>query len=568
MVARRLIHRLPAKSREPVQQIFIRELRRPAPQFSTRLPRLPDPAHEYRNQHPRQRQHPVRGGEVQRVKPAPQQPIFSENNSKSFLHPGNLLPVRTTAARQQPQQNRPDETAQQRDVPTDFELIHQKRHSALQQRRSTRQRRNAQHQKEQSPPQPAEIARHLVERRRQNLEDQTRTRTRRKSHRKHRRKNRQPRHDRRHRVQKYNPRRRRENILLLLEITPIRDRDPHPETQRVKGVSQRLKHTARTQFGEIRFQEEFNPRVRSRQRHRPDQHRHQQEKQHRHQAFRPAFNAAANSAPQHDPRNRYEDQKAGRHTPWILQIFQKDPFRLRRRREIDPFPERTVDIIENPAADHRVIGENQHRRDQRKQSRRSEPEREKQTPEQQRKRRKTVIPSVQKTQRRKNQKPPDHFAERRTFQLQRPERPVRILPGVPPERHFAEHQRHADQKNAAQIYQYECASAVLTGDVGKFPDVAEADRRAGGHQNEAQIAAPGVAFRRCHDFCSNRFRWSCCHLFKFNKLHAKKLFFNASSGKSGEFLRDRFREREKSRLQLNAAGNLKPGRNARLQKRH
>jgi len=44
--------------------------------------------------------------------------------------------------------------------------------------------------------------------------------------------------------------------------------------------------------------------------------------------------------------------------------------------------------------------------------------------------------------------------------------------------HFSDHDRQTQQENETNIKKYETAAAIFTGDIGKSPDIAEADRGA------------------------------------------------------------------------------------------
>ncbi|MNF52785.1 hypothetical protein D3C84_341440 [compost metagenome] len=57
-------------------------------------------------------------------------------------------------------------------------------------------------------------------------------------------------------------------------------------------------------------------------------------------------------------------------------------------------------------------------------------------------------------------------------------------------------QRNADGQDTGQVDQDEGAAAVLPGDIGKFPDIAQAHRRTGGGEEEYPARRPQAA-RRC-----------------------------------------------------------------------
>ena len=61
-------------------------------------------------------------------------------------------------------------------------------------------------------------------------------------------------------------------------------------------------------------------------------------------------------------------------------------------------------------------------------------------------------------------------------------------PGGPARRELHEEDRQPDQREREKVERDEPAAAVLSGDVGKAPGVAEADRAPGGQEDEAQSA--------------------------------------------------------------------------------
>ncbi len=79
-----------------------------------------------------------------------------------------------------------------------------------------------------------------------------------------------------------------------------------------------------------------------------------------------------------------------------------------------------------------------------------------------------------------------------------------IALGAPTDHHLGHHDGHADDDNTEQIDQHEGAAAVLAGDVGKFPDIAQPDRGAGGGQDKGHTPRPVGMPRR-------RGAIACCH---------------------------------------------------------
>ena len=62
------------------------------------------------------------------------------------------------------------------------------------------------------------------------------------------------------------------------------------------------------------------------------------------------------------------------------------------------------------------------------------------------------------------------------------------------DRQFHRQHGHAHHEQAEQVEENEVAAAVLAGDVGEAPHVADADGAARAHQQEAQTGAEGFAF--------------------------------------------------------------------------
>ena len=66
----------------------------------------------------------------------------------------------------------------------------------------------------------------------------------------------------------------------------------------------------------------------------------------------------------------------------------------------------------------------------------------------------------------------------------------RVALGGAPDGEFGQHHRDADQEHEAEIDEHEDAAAALACRIGEAPDVAEPDSRAGGGQDESQLATP------------------------------------------------------------------------------
>ena len=56
--------------------------------------------------------------------------------------------------------------------------------------------------------------------------------------------------------------------------------------------------------------------------------------------------------------------------------------------------------------------------------------------------------------------------------------------------HLGHHDRHSDRGDAQQVDQNKGATAVFAGDVGKFPDIAKAYRRAGRGEYKRETGGP------------------------------------------------------------------------------
>ncbi|MNZ41408.1 hypothetical protein D3C78_589570 [compost metagenome] len=67
---------------------------------------------------------------------------------------------------------------------------------------------------------------------------------------------------------------------------------------------------------------------------------------------------------------------------------------------------------------------------------------------------------------------------------------------APADHELGHQQRDADGQDAGQVDQHEGAAAVLPGDVGKLPDVAQTDRRTGGGEEEYPARRPQAATGR------------------------------------------------------------------------
>ena len=65
-----------------------------------------------------------------------------------------------------------------------------------------------------------------------------------------------------------------------------------------------------------------------------------------------------------------------------------------------------------------------------------------------------------------------------------------ILLGMTADHQLGNHDRQADDKDTDQIDKDKSTTAVLTGDVGELPDIAEADGTAGSSENEAEARGP------------------------------------------------------------------------------
>ena len=72
----------------------------------------------------------------------------------------------------------------------------------------------------------------------------------------------------------------------------------------------------------------------------------------------------------------------------------------------------------------------------------------------------------------------------------------RIALGAAAERQFGDHDGRADQGDADQVDDEKGAAAVLPGDVGEPPDVAQTDGGADGRQHEAPSRGPGLPLCR------------------------------------------------------------------------
>ena len=158
----------------------------------------------------------------------------------------------------------------------------------------------------------------------------------------------------------------------------------------------------------------------------------------------------------------------------------------------------TIDVIDDPGADHRVIRQNDHRRDERQQPDRRETEPQEKQRGAEENRREAVMSRPRQRQRPEQQQDRNGVRHPGTLDLKSFERPVRIAPGLAPDRNLAEHQRQPEEQDAAEINQHERASPVHARDIRKLPDVAESDGGPGGGENETEFAAPTFARLRIH----------------------------------------------------------------------
>ena len=69
-----------------------------------------------------------------------------------------------------------------------------------------------------------------------------------------------------------------------------------------------------------------------------------------------------------------------------------------------------------------------------------------------------------------------------------------VAAGFAADRHFADHDRHAEEEDAEQVDKHECAAAVHSGDVGELPDISETDRGTDGRHDEPEVTAPSFSF--------------------------------------------------------------------------
>ena len=68
---------------------------------------------------------------------------------------------------------------------------------------------------------------------------------------------------------------------------------------------------------------------------------------------------------------------------------------------------------------------------------------------------------------------------------------------------FHDHDRKTQQDQAGNVDQHEDGTAVLTGDVGEFPDIADTDGAAGAEQDEAQTATQMFTIQKYHLLMEN-----------------------------------------------------------------
>ena len=69
-----------------------------------------------------------------------------------------------------------------------------------------------------------------------------------------------------------------------------------------------------------------------------------------------------------------------------------------------------------------------------------------------------------------------------------------VAAGFAPDRHFTDHDGHAEEEDAEQVDDHKCAAAVHSGDVGELPDISETDRGTDGRHDESEVTAPSFSF--------------------------------------------------------------------------
>ena len=268
-----------------------------------------------------------------------------------------------------------------------------------------------------------------------------------------------------------------------MHVGAVGHHDPHRDRERKEELPHRGDHRHVAEFRRIGHQIVTESRPRAGQKGAVDADPDDQHHQHRHQHLVEAFDPLADPARDHRGGDREKDQERDRRllprTDEVLEVCRRSgdrPTADRRHRVLvegrDRFQRQRRDVTGHPAADHRIIGHDDHRHQR-------------------------VDPAADPQRSQKGGMTAAEFAEGAD----------RSAAGHASETDLRDQQRVAEGKHQHQIGGEKDPAAVLGGEVGETPDVAQSDRRTGGRQNESEFAGKSFAssqFQNTPPVCGER----------------------------------------------------------------
>jgi hypothetical protein len=254
---------------------------------------------------------------------------------------------------------------------------------------------------------------------------------------KHRRQHHEHRENRREGIEADHAQRRSRQILLAAQVGPIGEHGAHADGKREERLRDRVDEGLRRDLAEIRYQDELQAALCAGQRDRARQQHQQDHKQRRHQNLVGGLDALGDAA-DHDQRGeRHEQAGAG---DWRQAAADETLEVLRQELgtgRVDGAAAHEEHVGQRPACDHDVERQDHEAREN------------------------------------------AHVAHQRPAPAaQRAEGSDRVPLRGAADDHFCHDQRQPEEQHDGQIDEDEGAAAVLAGDVGKAPDIAEADGRA------------------------------------------------------------------------------------------
>ena len=268
------------------------------------------------------------------------------------------------------------------------------------------------------------------------------------------RKDREAGHDGDQRVHEGDLQARHGQVVLRRQIRAVGDHRAHPYTEGKESVSHRDQHHRRRQSGEVRPQHEVNAGARAGQGHAAHCQCRQQDEQNRHHDLARPFNTALDP-PGHD-HNGGDHEQAMEHEALGSAAgkgIEVSP-RFFRARQLANRSERRAQRIGHDPPRNYAVERQQERPSKHTQS--SNP-----------------LP--------------------RRPRLDRLYGSNGIEVSIATEDKLGEKKRYSNQDNAGDIHQDEGSAAVFSHDVGKTPNVPEANRRTSGGQEKSGLRAPRTA---------------------------------------------------------------------------